>query len=84
MMSVASLRMTSVDPGESLFLLLLFADRCDVPVSSQPILLFIVLFIRIQAPAASVAGLRSGCFCPEGQMLAEEHKQICVSQCTSE
>ncbi|XP_073804161.1 uncharacterized protein isoform X2 [Danio rerio] len=37
----------------------------------------------IQVPATAVAGLRSGCFCPEGQMLAEEHKQICVSHCTN-
>ncbi|XP_056311152.1 mucin-2-like [Danio aesculapii] len=37
----------------------------------------------IRVIATSVAGLKSGCFCPEGQMLAEEHKQVCVSQCTN-
>uniref|UniRef100_A0A9J8ANI0 Uncharacterized protein n=1 Tax=Cyprinus carpio carpio TaxID=630221 RepID=A0A9J8ANI0_CYPCA len=35
----------------------------------------------VRVPATSVVGLRSGCFCPDDQMLAEEHKQICVSEC---
>ncbi|KAK9976134.1 hypothetical protein ABG768_021340 [Culter alburnus] len=36
----------------------------------------------VRVPATSVVGLRSGCFCPDEQMLAEDHKQICVSECT--
>lgn len=40
-------------------------------------------FLRVRVPATSVVGLRSGCFCPDEQMLAEDHKQICVSECTS-
>ncbi|XP_077090058.1 mucin 5e [Siphateles boraxobius] len=36
----------------------------------------------VRVPATSVVGLRSGCFCPDDQMLAEDHKQICVSECT--
>ncbi|XP_016378060.1 mucin-2-like, partial [Sinocyclocheilus rhinocerous] len=37
----------------------------------------------VRVPATSVVGLRSGCFCPDDQMLAEEHKKICVSECTT-
>ncbi|XP_043093499.1 mucin-2-like isoform X2 [Puntigrus tetrazona] len=37
----------------------------------------------VRVPATSVVGLRSGCFCPDDQMLAETHKQICVSECTT-
>ncbi|XP_073669781.1 uncharacterized protein [Paramisgurnus dabryanus] len=36
----------------------------------------------IPVPATSLVGVGSGCFCPDDQMLAEEHKQICVSECT--
>ncbi|KAA0721171.1 Mucin-19 [Triplophysa tibetana] len=36
----------------------------------------------IPVPATSLVGISSGCFCPDGQMLAEEHKKICVSECT--
>nr|XP_055047098.1 mucin-2-like isoform X1 [Misgurnus anguillicaudatus]XP_055047100.1 mucin-2-like isoform X1 [Misgurnus anguillicaudatus] len=36
----------------------------------------------IPLPATSLVGVGSGCFCPDDQMLAEEHKQICVSECT--
>ncbi|XP_074416232.1 LOW QUALITY PROTEIN: mucin-2 [Sinocyclocheilus rhinocerous] len=35
----------------------------------------------VRVHATSVVGLRSGCFCPDDQMIAEEHKQICVSEC---
>ncbi|XP_057183922.1 mucin-2-like [Triplophysa rosa] len=37
----------------------------------------------IPVPATSLVGISSGCFCPDGQILAEEHKQICVSECTT-
>ncbi|XP_016126944.1 LOW QUALITY PROTEIN: mucin-19-like [Sinocyclocheilus grahami] len=37
----------------------------------------------VRVPATYVVGLRSGCFCPDDQMLAEEHKKICVSECTT-
>ncbi|TRY58390.1 hypothetical protein DNTS_018479, partial [Danionella cerebrum] len=36
-----------------------------------------------QVAVSAGTGMRSGCFCPDGQMLAEEHKQICVSECTT-
>ncbi|XP_050963824.1 mucin-2 isoform X1 [Labeo rohita] len=36
----------------------------------------------VRVSATSVVGLRSGCFCPDDQILAEEHKQICVPDCT--
>ncbi|XP_056605024.1 mucin-2-like [Triplophysa dalaica] len=36
----------------------------------------------IPVPATSLVGISSGCFCPDGQILAEEHKKICVSECT--
>ncbi|XP_073693930.1 uncharacterized protein [Garra rufa] len=36
----------------------------------------------VRVSATSVVGLRSGCFCPDQQILAEEHKQICVPECT--
>ncbi|XP_052411181.1 mucin-2 isoform X7 [Carassius gibelio] len=37
----------------------------------------------VRMPATSVVGLRSGCFCPDDKMLAGEHKQICVSECST-
>ncbi|XP_026081060.1 mucin-2 isoform X2 [Carassius auratus] len=37
----------------------------------------------VRVPATSVVGLRSGCFCPDDKMLAGEHKQICVSECST-
>ncbi|XP_051976563.1 mucin-2-like, partial [Xyrauchen texanus] len=35
----------------------------------------------MRVPAKPVDDLRSGCFCPDGQVLAEEHKQICLHEC---
>lgn len=55
----------------------MFAVPC---MTSHPSL-YCLLSVRV--PATSVVGLRSGCFCPDDQMLAEEHKQICVSECPS-
>ncbi len=55
--------------------------RDDPYVTSRPSL-YCLLSVRVSA--TSVVGLRSGCFCPNDQMLAEEHKQICVSECPSE
>ncbi|KAL1276066.1 hypothetical protein QQF64_035689, partial [Cirrhinus molitorella] len=36
----------------------------------------------VRMPATSVVGLKSGCFCPDNQILANEHKEICVPECT--
>ncbi|MCJ8743254.1 hypothetical protein PDJAM_G00091670 [Pangasius djambal] len=36
-----------------------------------------------RVPGTVLDTVRSGCFCPASQLLAEKHKKICVSECTN-
>ncbi|MCI4388999.1 hypothetical protein PGIGA_G00092580 [Pangasianodon gigas] len=37
----------------------------------------------VRVPGTILDTMWSGCFCPDGQLLAEKHKKICVSECTN-
>ncbi|KAF5906802.1 mucin-2-like isoform X1, partial [Clarias magur] len=37
----------------------------------------------LRVPGTVLDSMRSGCFCPDNQLLAESHKKICVSECTN-
>ncbi|XP_060745226.1 mucin-2-like isoform X2 [Tachysurus vachellii] len=37
----------------------------------------------VRVPGEDLDTMRSGCFCPDSQLLADPHKDICVSTCTN-